>query len=190
MDVIFIMLECEKILLFLCLYVVMLVMFVVIDMKILLKVVFGVLIVKLMGDVNVDKLIVDMLCKQLKGKMIGIQLGIVYMKFINDSFKDIVLICVYKMLFECDFDLVVGCIDVLFDDVMYYVVNNVKKDNVLIVFVGLKFGGLIWGLGEGFVFCKQDVDLKMKFDMVIVVVFVDGIVKKFVDKWFKIDVML
>ncbi|MFP3561393.1 transporter substrate-binding domain-containing protein, partial [Paraburkholderia sp. SIMBA_049] len=83
---------------------------------------------------------------------IGIQSGTVYTKFINDSFKDIASIRVYKTSPERDLDLVAGRIDASFDDVTYYAANNTKKDNASIVLAGPKLGGPIWGPGEGLAF--------------------------------------
>ena len=124
----------------------------------------------------------------LAGKTIGIQSGNVYTKFINDSFKDIASIRVYKTSPERDLDLVAGRIDASFDDVTYYASNNTKKDTASIVLAGPKLGGPIWGPGEGLAFRKQDADLKTKFDTAIGAALADGTVKKLADKWFKTDV--
>ncbi|AOI40468.1 ABC transporter substrate-binding protein [Burkholderia oklahomensis EO147] len=143
---------------------------------------------KLTGDPKTDKPTVDALRKQLKGKTIGIQSGTVYTKFINDNFKDIATIRVYKTSPERDLDLVAGRIDASFDDVTYYAANMAKKENASIMLAGPKLGGPIWGPGEGLAFRKQDADLKTKFDAAIGAALADGTVKKLADKWFKTDV--
>jgi len=188
MDAISITPEREKILLFSRPYAATPATFAVTDTKILPKAAPGAPIVKLSGDANADKSTVDGLRKQLKGKTIGIQSGTVYTKFINDSFKDIASIRVYKTSPERDLDLVAGRIDASFDDVTYYAANNAKKDNASIVLAGPKLGGPIWGPGEGLAFRKQDADLKTKFDTAIGAALADGTVKKLADKWFKTDV--
>ncbi|WP_264162697.1 transporter substrate-binding domain-containing protein [Burkholderia sp. AU28942] len=188
MDAISITPEREKILLFSRPYAATPATFAVTDTKILPKAAPGAPIVKLTGDANADKPTVDALRKQLKGKTIGIQSGTVYTKFINDSFKDIASIRVYKTSPERDLDLVAGRIDASFDDVTYYAANNAKKDNASIVLAGPKLGGPIWGPGEGLAFRKQDADLKTKFDTAIGAALADGTVKKLADKWFKTDV--
>jgi len=131
---------------------------------------------------------VDGLRKQLKGKTIGIQSGTVYTKFINDGFKDIATIRVYKTSPERDLDLANGRIDASFDDVTYYAANADKKESAQISMAGPKIGGPIWGPGEGLAFRKQDADLKAKFDTAIADALKDGTVKKLSDKWFKTDV--
>ena len=133
MDAISITPEREKILLFSRPYAATPATFAVTDTKILPKAAPGAPIVKLSGDANADKSTVDALRKQLKGKTIGIQSGTVYTKFINDSFKDIASIRVYKTSPERDLDLVAGRIDASFDDVTYYAANNTKKDTASIV---------------------------------------------------------
>ncbi|WP_425102839.1 transporter substrate-binding domain-containing protein [Burkholderia ambifaria] len=188
MDAISITPEREKILLFSRPYAATPATFAVTDTKILPKAAPGAPMVKLTGDANADKPTVDTLRKQLKGKTIGIQSGTVYTKFINDSFKDIASIRVYKTSPERDLDLVAGRIDASFDDVTYYAANNTKKDNASIVLAGPKLGGPIWGPGEGLAFRKQDADLKTKFDTAIGAALADGTVKKLADKWFKTDV--
>jgi octopine/nopaline transport system substrate-binding protein len=187
MDAISITPEREKILLFSRPYAATPATFAVTDTKILPKASPAAPVVKLTGDANADKPTVDALRKQLKGKTIGIQSATVYTKFINDSFKDIASIRVYKTSPERDLDLVAGRIDASFDDVTYYAANIAKKDNASIVLAGPKLGGPIWGPGEGLAFRKQDADLKTKFDTAIGAALADGTVK-LADKWFKTDV--
>jgi octopine/nopaline transport system substrate-binding protein len=145
-------------------------------------------VLKLTGDPKTDQPIVDALRKELKGKTIGIQSGTVYTKFINDSFKDVATIRVYKTSPERDLDLANGRIDASFDDVTYYAASIDKKENASIVMAGPKIGGSIWGPGEGLAFRKQDADLKAKFDTAIGAALADGTVKTLSEKWFKTDV--
>ncbi|HWT35031.1 MAG TPA: transporter substrate-binding domain-containing protein, partial [Paraburkholderia sp.] len=162
--------------------------FAVSDTKILPKASPSAPVVKLTGDAKTDQPTVDGLRKQLKGKTIGIQSGTVYTKFINDGFKDIATIRVYKTSPERDLDLANGRIDASFDDVTYYAANADKKESAQISMAGPKIGGPIWGPGEGLAFRKQDADLKAKFDTAIADALKDGTVKKLSDKWFKTDV--
>ncbi|WP_133645147.1 transporter substrate-binding domain-containing protein [Paraburkholderia flava] len=188
MDAISITPEREKIIAFSRPYAATPATFAVTDTKILPKSSPTAPAVKLTGDPKTDQPTVDALRKQLKGKTIGIQSGTVYTKFINDSFKDIATIRVYKTSPERDLDLVAGRIDASFDDVTYYAANMDKKENASIVLAGPKIGGPIWGPGEGLAFRKQDADLKAKFDTAIGAALADGTVKKLADKWFKTDV--
>ncbi|MGF6535326.1 MULTISPECIES: transporter substrate-binding domain-containing protein [Paraburkholderia] len=145
-------------------------------------------VLKLTGDPKTDQPTVDALRKELKGKTIGIQSGTVYTKFINDGFKDVATIRVYKTSPERDLDLANGRIDASFDDVTYYAGNVDKKETASIVMAGPKIGGPIWGPGEGLAFRKQDADLRAKFDTAIAAALADGTVKKLSMKWFKTDV--
>lgn len=188
MDAISITPEREKIIAFSRPYAATPATFAVSDTKILPKAAPGAAVVKLTGDPKTDQPTVDALRKQLKGKTIGIQSGTVYTKFINDGFKDISTIRVYKTSPERDLDLANGRIDASFDDVTYYAANSDKKEAAQISMAGPKIGGPIWGPGEGLAFRKQDADLKAKFDTAIADALKDGTVKKLSDKWFKTDV--
>jgi len=188
MDAISITPEREKIIAFSKPYAATPATFAVTDTKVLPKASPTAQPVKLTGDPKTDQPTVDALRKQLKGKTIGIQSGTVYTKFINDGFKDIATIRVYKTSPERDLDLVAGRIDASFDDVTYYAANMDKKENASVVLAGPKIGGPIWGPGEGLAFRKQDTDLKTKFDAAITAAQADGTIKKLSDKWFKTDV--
>ncbi|HKT96173.1 MAG TPA: transporter substrate-binding domain-containing protein [Paraburkholderia sp.] len=143
---------------------------------------------KLDNDARSNVPAVQALRTALKGKTIGIQSGTVYTRFINDNFKDVASIRVYKTSQERDLDLSNGRIDTSFDDVTYYVANADKKEAVPITTAGPQIGGPIWGPGEGLAFRKQDADLKAKFDAAITAALADGTVKKLSQKWFKTDV--
>ncbi|KMZ12297.1 ABC-type amino acid transport/signal transduction system, periplasmic component/domain [Candidatus Burkholderia humilis] len=132
-----------------------------------------------------DQAVVDGLRKQLKGKTIGIQSGTVYTKFIQDNFKDVAKICVYKTAQERDLDLANGRIEASFDDLTYFTSGAVDKS---IFVAGPKIGGPIWGPGEGLGFRKQDADLKAKFDAALASAIADGTVKTLSEKWFKTNV--
>jgi len=188
MDAISITPEREKIIAFSRPYAATPATFAVSDTKVIPKATPGAPVVKLTGDPKTDKPTVDALRKQLKGKTIGIQSGTVYTKFINEGFKDIATIRVYKTSPERDLDLANGRIDASFDDVTYYAANSDKKESAQISMAGPKIGGPIWGPGEGLAFRKQDADLKAKFDTAIADALKDGTVKKLSDKWFKTDV--
>jgi octopine/nopaline transport system substrate-binding protein len=162
--------------------------FAVTDTKVLPKAVPTAPALKLTGDPKTDQPTVDALRKQLKGKTIGLQAGTVYTKFINDSFKDVATIRVYKTSAERDLDLANGRIDASFDDVTYFAAVLDQKGNAGVSVAGPKIGGPIWGPGEGLAFRKQDPELKAKFDTAIAGALADGTVKKLSDKWFKVDV--
>ncbi len=188
MDAISITPEREKIIAFSRPYAATPATFAVTDTKILPKASPGTPVIKLTGDTKSDQPTVDALRKQLKGKTIGIQSGTVYTKFINDGFKDVSTIRVYKTSPERDLDLANGRIDASFDDVTYFAANTDKKETASITMAGPKIGGPIWGPGEGLAFRKQDADLRAKFDTAISAALADGTVKKLSDKWFKTDV--
>ncbi|HEY3596199.1 MAG TPA: transporter substrate-binding domain-containing protein [Paraburkholderia sp.] len=188
MDAISITPEREKIIAFSRPYAATPATFAVTDTKILPKASPAAPVIKLTGVTKADQPTVDSLRKQLKGKTIGIQSGTVYTKFINDGFKDIATIRVYKTSPERDLDLANGRIDASFDDVTYYAANTDKKETSSVTMAGPKIGGPIWGPGEGLAFRKQDADLREKFDTAISAALADGTVKKLSDKWFKTDV--
>ncbi|WP_174771995.1 transporter substrate-binding domain-containing protein [Paraburkholderia sp. SG-MS1] len=188
MDAISITPEREKVIAFSRPYAATPATFAVADAKILPKAAPSAALVKLSGDPKADQPAIDALRKQLKGKTIGIQSGTVYTKFINDGFKDVASIRVYKTSPERDLDLANGRIDASFDDVTYYAANIDKKETASITMAGPKIGGPIWGPGEGLAFRKQDADLRAKFDTAIGAALADGTVKKLSEKWFKTDV--
>lgn len=143
---------------------------------------------KLTGDPKIDGPMIAPLRDQLKGKSIGIQSGTVYTKFINDNFKDITSIRLYKTSAERDLDLVNGRVDIAFDDVTYYAGIADNKETAQIRVAGPTIGGPVWGPGEGLGFRKQDTDLKAKFDAAITEALADGTVTRLSEKWFKTDV--
>ncbi|CAE6768027.1 Nopaline-binding periplasmic protein [Paraburkholderia nemoris] len=143
---------------------------------------------KLTGDPKTDSPLIAPLRDQLKGKSIGIQSGTVYTKFINDNFKDITSVRLYKTSAERDLDLVNGRVDIAFDDVTYYAGIADNKDTARIRVAGPTIGGSVWGPGEGLGFRKQDADLKAKFDAAITAALADGTVTRLSEKWFKTDV--
>jgi octopine/nopaline transport system substrate-binding protein len=96
MDAISITPEREKIIAFSRPYAATPATFAVTDTKILPKAGPTSAVLKLTGDPKTDQPSVDSLRKELKGKTIGIQSGTVYTKFINDGFKDVATIRVYK----------------------------------------------------------------------------------------------
>lgn len=162
--------------------------FAVTDTKIIPKATAGTPSLKLDTDARSNAPAVQALRTALKGKTIGIQSGTVYTRFINENFKDVASIRVYKTSPERDLDLANGRIDASFDDVTYYAANADKKEAVPTVTAGPKIGGPIWGPGEGLAFRKQDADLKAKFDAAITAAIADSTVKKLSEKWFKTDV--
>jgi octopine/nopaline transport system substrate-binding protein len=188
MDAISITPEREKIIAFSRPYAATPATFAVSDTKVLPKASPTAPVLKLTGDAKSDQPTVDALRKQLKGKTIGIQSGTVYTKFINDGFKDVATIRVYKTSPERDLDLANGRIDASFDDVTDYAANADKKETAQISMAGPKIGGPIWGPGEGLAFRQQDADLRAKFDTAIAAALADGTVKKLSVKWFKTDV--
>jgi octopine/nopaline transport system substrate-binding protein len=143
---------------------------------------------KLTGDPKIDGPMIAPLRDELKGKSIGIQSGTVYTKFINDNFKDITSIRLYKTSAERDLDLVNGRVDIAFDDVTYYAGIADNKETAQIRVAGPTIGGPVWGPGEGLGFRKQDTDLKAKFDAAITEALADGTVTRLSEKWFKTDV--
>jgi octopine/nopaline transport system substrate-binding protein len=145
-------------------------------------------VIKLTGHPKTDKPTVDALRHALKGKTIGIQSGTVYTQFINDSFKDIATIRVYKTSPARDLDLIAGRIDASFDDVTYYAASLAKKENAGVTLAGPRLGGPVWGPGEGLAFRHADASLKAKFDTAIHEALADGTIERLSNKWFKTDV--
>lgn len=188
MDAISITPDREKILAFSKPYAATPATFAVADTKILPKSAPGASPVKLDTDARSNLPAIDALRKALKGKTIGLQSGTIYTRFVNDNFKDVASIRVYKTSPERDLDLANGRIDASFDDVTYYAANAGKPNSGNIVTAGPEIAGPIWGPGEGLAFRKQDADLKAKFDSAIAAAQADGTIKKLSLKWFKTDV--
>jgi octopine/nopaline transport system substrate-binding protein len=186
MDAISITPDREKILAFSKPYAATPATFAVADTKVLPKAVPSASPVKLDTDARSSLPAIDTLRKALKGKTIGLQSGTIYTGFVNNNFKDVASIRVYKTAPERDLDLSNGRIDATFDDVTYYTANADKQASV--VPAGPLIAGPIWGPGEGLAFRKQDADLKAKFDTAIAAAQADGTIKKLALKWFKTDV--
>lgn len=144
--------------------------------------------VKLTGDKEHDKKVVDALKPALKGKSIGIQTATVYTKFVTDNFGDVATIREYKTEAEHDLDLAAGRIDLVFDDAT--VLNSAFEDpaNKDLALAGPKIGGPIWGPGEGFGIRQGEPELKAMFNKAIASALEDGTIKKLSLKWFKVDV--
>ncbi|SMG23142.1 transporter substrate-binding domain-containing protein [Paraburkholderia susongensis] len=142
--------------------------------------------VKLDNDARSNQPAIEALRKALKGKTIGLQSGTIYTAFVNNNFKDVASIRVYKSAPERDLDLTNGRIDASFDDITYFTANASKSP---VIIAGPTIAGPIWGPGEGLAFRKTDTDLKAKFDAAIVAAQADGTIKKLALKWFKTDVM-
>ena len=144
--------------------------------------------VKLTGDPAAEKAVAEPMRALLKGKVIGLQSGTVYTKFVEDNFKDIATIREYKTAAEHDLDLVAGRIDAAFDDATYFTTAFAKPDNADLAFTGPQIGGTVWGPGEGLGLRKADTALKAEFDGAIKAALADGTVKRLSLKWFKLDV--
>lgn len=143
-------------------------------------------VIRLNDDAHTAQPGVDALRKALKGKTIGIQSGTVYTHFIENNFKDVATIRVYKTAPERDLDLANGRIDASFDDVTYF--TSGANKNSSIVMAGPEIAGPIWGPGEGLAFRKEDAALKAKFDTAIAAAITDGTVARLSQKWFKTNV--
>ncbi|WP_070106643.1 transporter substrate-binding domain-containing protein [Burkholderia plantarii] len=159
--------------------------FAVADTKILPKSSPAVGAVRLDNDARSTSPAIEMLRKALKGKTIGLQSGTIYTAFVNNNFKDVASVRVYKSAPERDLDLANGRIDASFDDITYYTANADKSH---VVPAGPVIAGPVWGPGEGLAFRKTDTDLKAKFDAAITAAKADGTIKKLSMKWFKTDV--
>lgn len=159
--------------------------FAVADTKILPKSAPNVAALRLDNDARSNAPAVEDLRRALKGKTIGLQSGTIYTAFVNNNFKDVASIRVYKSAPERDLDLANGRIDASFDDITYYTANQGKTK---VVPAGPVVAGPIWGPGEGLAFRKTDTDLKAKFDSAITAAKADGTIKKLALKWFKTDV--
>ncbi|WP_249673758.1 transporter substrate-binding domain-containing protein [Pseudomonas abieticivorans] len=144
--------------------------------------------VKLSGDPAQDKATIDQLKAMVKGKTIGIQSGTAYTDFIENNFKSVATIRVYKKSGEHMMDLNAGRIDFAFDDVTFFTSVLQNPENKGVHMVGPKIGGPIWGPGEALAFRKNDPDLKAKFNQALSDALADGTVQQLSQKWFKADI--
>jgi len=143
--------------------------------------------VYLTGDEAHDKPVIDELRKHLKGKTIGLQTGVSYTSFIEDNFKDIANIRLYKTAAEHTLDLVAGRIDVAFDAITYWTAALERPENKDLAYAGQIITGPVWGQGEALGLRKSDDDLRQKFDEAIEAAQADGTLLKLSQKWFKAD---
>lgn len=167
MVLMFIMLECEQVIVFIVFYYYLLVCFV------------------MCIDVWFDFSLVG-----LKGWCIGVECGIIYECFVVDVFKDSQVLC-YVMQDQVFFDLCVGWFDVMLVDVVIVQFGFLNQvDGCGFGFVGLDFGCdmCYYGKGIGIGLCMVDVVMFGRcLDEVLVVLCSSGVFKVLNDCYFNFD---
>lgn len=124
----------------------------------------------------------------LKGKTLGVQVSTTHSNFASQYLKDIATVKEYKTADDRDLDLKSGRIDASLDDYTVVAATASKPDASELAIVGPKFIGGTFGAGTGMGIRKSDADLTAKFDKALAEAIADGSVKKYSERWFKIDI--
>ncbi|MBZ0261862.1 MAG: transporter substrate-binding domain-containing protein [Hyphomicrobiales bacterium] len=125
----------------------------------------------------------------MKGKSIGVQSSTTMANFLSQTLKDIATISEYKTIDQRNLDLQAGRLDVIMDD--YTVLTDMAKkpDMKDYVVAGPRLtGGEFFGIGAGFGIRKSDDELRLKINEALTAAFADGSAKKYMVKWFGVDV--
>jgi octopine/nopaline transport system substrate-binding protein len=124
----------------------------------------------------------------LEGKTLGVQVSTIHANFANQYLKGVATIREYKTIDERDIDLETGRLDAVLDDYTANAAAAEKPDAKGLAIVGPRFTGGVFGVGAGMGFRKSDADLTARFDKALAEAVADGSVKKYSERWFKVDV--
>lgn len=123
----------------------------------------------------------------LKGKVVGVQGSTTASAFMETYLKGVAEVREYKTTEEHNFDLMNGRLDAVVANATVLAAALEKPD-----MKGAKLSGPIFSDGVfgviGVGLRKDDTALKAKFDEAINAAIADGTVKRFSEKWFKVDV--
>ncbi len=126
---------------------------------------------------------------KLKGKMVGVQSGVVADNFVRGKFKDIVEVTAYKTQDEANLDLLAGRVDlVCADSVVLAPVVKDEKNVGKVEFVGGDFKDVEFvGEGVGIGIRKGDTALAEKLNKAIAKIREDGTYAEINKKYFDFD---
>jgi octopine/nopaline transport system substrate-binding protein len=124
----------------------------------------------------------------LKGKTLGVQVSTTHANFASQYLKDIATVKEYKTTDDRDLDLKSGRLDAVLDDYTTVTAAAEKPDAKDLAIVGARFTNGVFGVGAGMGIRKSDADLTARFDKALAEAIADGSVKKYSEKWFKVDV--
>jgi octopine/nopaline transport system substrate-binding protein len=124
----------------------------------------------------------------LKGKTLGVQVSTTHANFASQYLKDIATVKEYKTTDDRDLDLKSGRLDAVLDDYTTVTAAAEKPDVKDLAIVGPRFTNGVFGVGAGMGIRKSDADLTARFDKALAEAIADGSVKKYSEKWFKVDV--
>ncbi len=123
----------------------------------------------------------------LKGKVVGVQGSTTASAFMETYLKGIAEVREYKTTEEHNFDLMNGRLDAVVANATVLAAALEKPDMQGAKLAGPIFSDGVFGvIGVGL--RKDDAALKTKFDEAIKAAVADGTVKRFSEKWFKVDV--
>ena len=115
------------------------------------------------------------------------QVSTTHANFANKYLKDVATVKEYKTTDDRDLDLKSGRLDAVLEDYPTNAATAEKPDAKDLAIVGPKFIGGQFGVGEAMGIRQSDADLTAKFDKALAEAIADGSVKKYSEKWFKID---
>jgi octopine/nopaline transport system substrate-binding protein len=124
----------------------------------------------------------------LKGKTIGVPLSTSQQQFIEETFKDTVIVKTYKSSEQHTLDLLAGRVDAVFDNIVYLRDAVSRPGNQDVAMAGPLLTGGIMATDTCIGLRKGEADLKAKLDPAIQSMIADGTMKTLSEKWFKFDV--
>ncbi|MDX3929823.1 MAG: transporter substrate-binding domain-containing protein [Shinella sp.] len=130
---------------------------------------------------------IDEMAALLQGKVVGVQGSTTAATFMETYFKDVAEVREYKTTEEHNFDLMSGRLDAVVANATVLAAALEKPDMEGARLAGPIFSGGVFGvIAVGL--RKDDTALKAEFDEAIKAAIADGTVKRFSEKWFKVDV--
>jgi len=129
----------------------------------------------------------DAIIKELKGKVIGVQVATTHAKFADQFLGDHAEIRIYDFQHTIDLELYQGRLDALIGGVAYWMPMIKSEQGKDYKMVGPFMTGGPFGKGVGAAVRKKDKDLTDMFSRAIEETIKDGNLKKLAIKWFTFD---
>lgn len=125
--------------------------------------------------------------RDLRGKVMGIEISGAFDTFVDRYLKDVVTIKYYRTMGERDLDLLNGRLDFTLEDAAYVRPLLVTRDGAKLQQVGPELIGGDMGRGEALVLRPSSAALKARLDAAIGAAIADGTLHRLDLKWFSMD---
>lgn len=134
------------------------------------------------------KAAIDRVRASLRGKIIGVQGSTTLANFMDKYMKGEAQVREYKTAEQILIDLEAGRIDASLNSRSYWDPLLEKPEGQNLALVGPGFTGGVFGAGVAIAVRKSDGELRKVLDSAIGDAVTDGTIKRFSEKWFKIDI--